>query len=218
MTVSEIAQDACGLLNLQDSFSLECAKDFVRNRWRTIWNCHLWADTVGYASVGAENEDGRCILRVPLERVRNIRYGDYTIYPIDPSNVFQLDPTAFDSYGEIVGFTPLGKDASGKRIVQIYKIPRDASAEAFLVMGKKKCPELADDDEPFLTGIEDAITEFVVGDLWKKDQQFAKAAACYQNGSTFVEAMRKIEGDQSASMPRIVPDCGGGGGDKLFED
>ena len=219
MTVSEIAQKACEQLNLQDTYSLSKAKQFVRDRWQTIWNSHLWKDSVGYVSANAEMEEGRCLLRVPLERIRNIRCGQYSISPVDPSNVFQLDPQAFDSYGEVVAFSELGKDGEGNRIAQIYRLPREISDEKFLVMGKKKCPELADDDYPFLTGIDDALWEFVTGDLWKMDQQFQKANACYANGSTFVEAMRKIDGEQSAAMPRIIPDPSGDwSGRDLFED
>ena len=209
MTITEIATLACQRLNLQDNASIQRAKGYVRNRWRTIWNAHLWKDSIGYASVKAEMDGNRCILRVPLERVRNIRYGNYTIYPIDPSNVFQLDPEAFDNFGEVCGFTSLGKDTNGNRIIQIVRIPKDIEAESFLVMGKTKCPELEDTDEPFLTGIEDAIVEFTIGDLWQDDQQGAKASSAYANASTFLEVMRKLDGEQSASNPRFIPDLTG---------
>lgn len=206
MTIRETAVKACGQLNLQDEASIEQAVAYAKDRWRTIWNGHLWKDSVGYVSTGAEVKDGGCYLSVPLERVRNIRCNDYAIYPIDPSNVFQLDPMAFDNFGEITGFSEMGKDADGNRIVRIFSVPQEVGKQSFLVMGKKKCPELADDDEPFLTGIDDALLEFVVGDLWRRDQQFTKANACYTNGSTFVEQMRKIDGEQSATNPRIVPE------------
>ena len=206
MTVEEIASLACQRLNLQDYASIERAKRYVRNRWRSIWNAHLWKDSIGYASVKAEMDNGRCILRVPLERVRSIRYGNYAIYPIDPSNIFQLDPMAFDEFGEVCGFTPLGKDDEGNRIVQIVRVPKDVDAESFLVMGKTKCPYLEDTDEPFLTGVEDSITEFVIGDLWQDDQQGAKASNAYANASTFLELMRKLDGEQSASNPRFIPE------------
>ena len=219
MTIKEIAKKACGQLNLQDGTSIELATSYAKDRWNTLWNAHLWKDSIGYVSATAEIEDGKCYLRVPLERVRNIRCNQYAIYPIEPSNVFQLDATAFDSFGEVAGFAEMGKDTDGNRIVQIFKVPKDAEAHAFLVMGKKKCPALGDDDEPFLTGIEDAMLEFVVGDLWRRDQQFTKANACYANGSTFVEAMRKIDGEQSAANPRIIPEpCSGFEYGELFED
>lgn len=217
MTVEQIAKKACGRLNLQDYASIEKAKGYVRDRWLTIWNCHLWKDSIAYASVKAEMDGDRCILRVPLERVRNIRYGGYSIYPIDPSNVFQLDPQAFDNFGEVCGFAPLGKDENSNRIVQIFRPPRDVEKESFLVMGKKRCPDLADDEEPFLTGIEDAITEYVVGDMWQDDQQGSKAATAYSNGSSFLEMMRKIDGEQSAANPRFIPECAGQYED-LFDD
>lgn len=219
MTIREIAAVACGILNLQDETSIEQAMEYAKNRWNTIWNGHLWKDSIGYVSTSATIEGGKCFLRVPLERVRNIRCNEYAIYPIDPSNVFQLDPTAFDSFGEISGFSEMGKDADDNRIVQLFKVPQDVEAQSFLVMGKKKCPELGEDDEPFLTGVEDALVEFVAGDLWRRDQQLAKANSHFQNGSTFVEAMRKLDGEQSAANPRVIPDfsctfegCG------IFED
>lgn len=208
MTLKDIAQKACSQLNLQDDASVWQAVSYAKDRWNTIWNGHLWKDSIGYVSAKAEISDGKCLLHVPLERVRNIRCNQRAIYPADPSNVFQLDPTAFDSFGEVAGFSEMGKDENGNRIAQIFKVPRDAAAQSFLVMGKKKCPELSEDDEPFLTGIEDALLEFVTGDLWRRDQQFAKANACYSNGSTFVEAMRKIDGEQSAANPRIIPESG----------
>lgn len=126
---------------------------------------------------------------------------------------------AFDSFGEITGFSEMGKDADGNRVVRIFSVPQEVSKQSFLVMGKKKCPYLADEDEPFLTGIEDALLEFVIGDLWRRDQQFTKANASYNNGSTFVEQMRKIDGEQSAANPRIVPDvCNHFEYGTLFED
>ncbi len=209
MTISEVAKKACRRLNRQDEYSINVAKSYARDRWRTIWDAHLWKDSIGYVSVDAEQDGDRCILRVPLERVRNIRYGNRAIYPIDPSNVFQLDPEAFDEFGEVCGFTSLGKDKDGKRIIQILRKPRENETQSFLVMGKTKAPELDDDDELFLTGIEDAITEYVVGDLWRDDQQDAKANNCYANGSTFIEMMRKIDGEQSATTTRFIPEITG---------
>ncbi len=207
MTIEQIAKKACQRLNLQDTASIEKAKSYVRDRWLSIWNCHLWKDSIGFVSVKANIEDGRCILRVPLERVRNIRFGEYSIYPIDPSNVFQLDPQAFDNFGEVCGFSALGKDDNGNRLVQILRMPKNVEKETFLVMGKMYCPELPnDDDEPFLTGIEDALTEMVVGDLWNDDQQGAKASQAHANGSTFIELMRKIDGEQSANSVRFIPE------------
>ena len=205
MTVSDIAQKVCMQLNLQDTSSLQKAEKFVKDRWTTIWNSHLWKDSVGYVNAQAQNQDGRCILRAPLERIRAVRYGEIAIAPVDPSNVFQLDPQAFDNYGEVCGFSELGKDKQGNRIAQIYRIPL-SSKESFLIMGKIKCPILDNNDEIFLTGAEDALTEFAAGDMWKLDQQFSKAAACYANGSTFVEQMRKLDSEQSASNPRAVPE------------
>lgn len=219
MTIREIALRACQQLNLQDDTSYEIAVSYAQDRWRTIWNGHLWKDSIGYVSANAEIRDDGCFLSVPLERVRNIRCNEYPIYPIDPSNVFQLDPMAFDSFGEITGFSEMGKDADGNRVVRIFSVPQEVSKQSFLVMGKKKCPYLADEDEPFLTGIEDALLEFVTGDLWRRDQQFTKANACYNNGSTFVEQMRKIDGEQSAANPRIVPDvCNHFEYGTIFED
>lgn len=219
MTIREIAFKACSMLNLQDEASIEQAVEYAKHRWQTIWNGHLWKDSVGYVSVAAEIKDGACFLSVPLERVRNIRCNQFAIYPIDPSNVFQLDPLAFDCFGEITGFSEMGKDEAGNRIVRIFSLPKEPQKYSFLVMGKIKCPELADDDEPFLTGIDDALLEFVTGDLWRRDQQFNKANSSYSNGSTFVEQMRKIDGEQSASNPRIVPDvyCNFEYG-KIFDD
>lgn len=206
MTIRELAEKACQMLNLQDEDSIQKAAMYATSRFNTIWNGHLWKDSIGYVSTSCEVVDGKCYLHVPLERVRNIRCNEFAIYPIDPSNVFQLDPTAFDSFGEIAGFSEMGKDAQGNRIVQIYKVPKDAESQKFLVMGKIKCPTMTEESELILTGVEDALFEFVVGDLWRRDQQFAKANSCYANGSTFVEAMRKIDGEQSASNPRIIPE------------
>lgn len=206
MTISEIAEKACNMVGLQDTWSIERAKQYARDRWRTIWNAHLWKDSVGYASATPEIDGSRCILRVPLERVRNIRVGKFSIAPADPSNVFQLDPTAFDGFGDIVAFTELGKDENNLRIVQLYRKPKEPDGMSFLVMGKKYCPEIGDDEQPPLTGIDDALWEMTLGDVWRQDQQFTKANMCYQNGGTFLENMRKIDGEQSASSVRLLPD------------
>jgi hypothetical protein len=206
MTLSEIAQKACGMVNLKDSWSIERALQYARDRWQTIWNAHLWKDSVGYVSAEPEMDGSRCIMRVPLERVRNIRVGDYNIAPVDPSNVFQLDAKAFDDFGDIVAFTELGKDENNMRIVQLYRVPRELDGSAYLVMGKKYCPEIGDDEQPPLTGVDDCLWEMTLGDVWRMDQQFSKAASCYQNGGTFLENMRKIDGEQSATNIRILPE------------
>lgn len=220
MTIRQLAEKACQMLNLQDEDSIQKAVNYAIGRFNTIWNGHLWKDSIGYVSTDAKIEDGKCYLHVPLERVRNIRCNECAIYPVDPSNVFQLDATAFDSFGEIAGFSEMGKDDDGNRIVQIYKVPKDAQSQKFLVMGKIKCPTLDETSELVLTGIEDALFEFVVGDLWRRDQQFAKSNSCYSNGSTFVEAMRKIDGEQAAANPRIIPEasCSFEYDGRIFED
>ena len=147
MTIRETAVKACGQLNLQDEASIEQAVAYAKDRWRTIWNGHLWKDSVGYVSTGAEVKDGGCYLSVPLERVRNIRCNDYAIYPIDPSNVFQLDPMAFDNFGEITGFSEMGKDADGNRIVRIFSVPQEDNRSS--LWARKNAPSWRTTTNPF---------------------------------------------------------------------
>ena len=206
MTITEIAQKACALIGLSDDASITKAKEFARQRWATIWNAHNWKDSIGYCNLrGATDDSGRFMLHVPLERVRIIRYGNIALAPIDPVNVFQLDSTAFDSVGEVLSFCELGKDEDGNRLVQVLRAPKDTNG-SFLVMGKMFCPALADDDSPFLTGCDDALVEFVLGDLWRTDQQLQKAASSIANASSFLDVMRNLDSVQSATEVRIIPD------------
>jgi hypothetical protein len=179
------------------------AKGFYDVRYRMIWDRYYWKQTkVSESStVSASTQD--VTLTAAIDRVVAVRWNNRRLLPVNQEQVFQLDPEAFDSAGEVVGFSELPKDSSGLTVIRLYEIPQDS--KELMVLGKAPPETLTDSETPRLSGIDQSLQAYVLGDLWQSIRQFSKADILYREAETFLQQMIKIEEEQSAYDKRIIP-------------
>ncbi len=179
------------------------ARGFYDVRYRMIWDRFYWKQTKvsETASVAANQQD--VTFTSLIDKVVAIRWNNRRLLPVNQEQVFQLDPEAFDSQGEVVGFSELPKDSSGLSRIRLYEIPQEA--KEVLVLGKAPPETLTHGQSPRMVGIDQSLQAYVLGDLWQSIRQFSKANELYREAETFLNQMIKIEQEQSAYDNRIIP-------------
>lgn len=88
--------------------------------------------------------------------------------------------------------------------IDLITIPQ--SEKTISVLGKRRIkPMIEDSDSPELTGIDNALLAFAIGDMWESQRQYGKAQIKFGEGSSMISQMADLERRQSASVIRLVP-------------
>jgi len=179
------------------------ARGFYDVRYAMIWDRFYWKQTKvsETQSVAANQQD--VTFSALIDRVVAIRWNNRRLLPVNQEQVFQLDPEAFDSAGEVVGFSELPKDNNGFAQIRMYEIPQEA--KEVLVLGKAPPEQLTDGQRPRMTGIDQCLQAYILGDLWQSIRQFTKADKLYSEAEAFIDKMIEIEQEQAAYDNRIIP-------------
>lgn len=212
MLTSEIAAYACAKVRLEDADALAQALKFTRFRWANLWDDSDWrqARHAQTLAVAAGTQD--VTLDADFGLVQACRWGtDFELPVISERSLLAADPAAQERSGTPGGFIVLPKDAG---VCRVRLVPIPLVDGALLAIGKRKCPQLADGDEPPLPGAAETLASFVEGDLWRAlFRQFSKAQACYEEANALLARMRDLENRQSQQGWRLVPICEPMGGE-----
>ena len=206
MTLADYATEICMEVNQHDADSIAAAKVFVNRRYRMIWNSHAWRDALGLVAVTADNT-GLMPLPPAIERPISIRAsGDHELVPTDSAYVMQIEPAAFEEIGTPLAFEEFTDTTNNNaRMIRFFPVPSQNTA--MLVFGKRALvPLVADTDAPVLRNIENVIIAYVHVDMLNRQRQYAKAQLILQEASAMLDAMRRLETEQSATVQRIVPE------------
>ena len=204
MTKAEIISFCCGKLGIADATAQAQAALFVDARHSMLWNEHDWrqARFQQTLSVTAGTQD--VTLDSNFEIVRGARWaGQSELLPTNDAAALALNPEGYDTTGPVLGFIPLGKDASGNVVIRLVQKP--AETKTLLVFGKRKVVALGSSDTPPIPGEDMALVEFVMADLYEWLRQGSKADRFLQKGMGLLERMRGIEVEQSGEIRRIIP-------------
>lgn len=107
--------------------------------------------------------------------------------------------------------TLAAEDTNAPRRVRVRLVGVPDNGTVVRVLGKAKCPGLADDsDEPVIQGIENCLLAFAQGDMLQKERQYNKANLCYTEAVALLERLKAIEVVQEANNKRFIPDDGYG--------
>lgn len=213
MLTSEIAAYACAKVRLEDADTLAQALKFTRFRWANLWDGTDWRQARHAQTVAVPAGTQDVTLDATLGLVQACRWGADIELPVcSERSLLAADPAAQDRDGTPGGFIVLPKEAGICR-VRLVPIPKEDGD--LLVIGKAKCPTLADTDEPPLPGASETLAAFVEGDLWRSVfRQFSKAELCYKEANALLAQMRDLELNQSQQSWRLVPLCEPQGGDE----
>lgn len=213
MLTSEIAAFACAKIRIEDADTLAQALKFTRFRWANLWDDSDWRQARHAQTVAVAAGVQDVTLDADFGLVQACRWGaDIELPVLSERSQLAADPAAQERSGTPAGFIVLPKEAG---ICRVRLVPIPQVDGDLLVLGKRKCPTLADGDEPPLPGASEALAAFVEGDLWRSIfRQFSKAQACYEEANALLARMRDLENRQSQQGWRLVPICEPmGGGD-----
>lgn len=179
------------------------AAGFYDVRYRMIQDRYYWKQLKVSETSTLVSGVQDVTLTAAIDRIVAVRWNNRRLLPSNQEQVFQIDPEAFDSEGEVVAFSELGKDSSGLARIRLYQIPQEG--KELLVLGKAPPETLTDSQTPRLSGIDQSLQAYILGDLWQSIRQFTKADKLYLEAELFLKEMMKIEQEQSAFDYRIIP-------------
>jgi len=178
------------------------AGGFYDARYRMIQDRYLWKQLLvsETSTLAADQQD--VTLTSAIDVVIAIRWNKVHLHPVNQEQVFQLNAEAFDGSGDAMGFSVLPKTSAGLSRIRLYETP--TQGKELLVLGKAPPETLTDSETPRMTGIDQSLHAYILGDLWQSIRQFGKADVLFKEAEAFLDQMIKIEREQSAYNPQII--------------
>tara|TARA_R100000808_G_C2152469_1_gene161936 strand:- start:4142 stop:4834 length:693 start_codon:yes stop_codon:yes gene_type:complete len=214
-----------------ESESITACKDHIKQRYKMVWNLALWTESLGVvqqAVVAATPEvtvssnpdlffyptSSTTASTAPgMDQVVAVRFTETgeddgaELLGSEWVNFFALDVNAWNNVesrrSNPTNFVVLPRDSSGNPRVRLVPSPKNAGT--LYVLGKMKLPSLGDSDTPVLPGVVDVLLAYAHGDMLERSNQFGKAQAKFQEGSTLAEVMRDLQKNQMQTTANIVP-------------
>jgi hypothetical protein len=205
MNLGDLKTFTAAKLGLSDSITQLQAGEFAKARWRMIWNHHLWRQSRILAEVAVTSGQQEVTLPAGFELVLAARWNTHTglAAQLDLS-VFNSNPASWSAPGPVMGYSPMPRDSAGLVRIRLHQVP-DA-AGVLLAMGKATCPELVSDlDAPSISGTDECLVAFVMGDLYQWMRQFSKAGAFFQEAQALLAKMIEIETAQTTELRQLLP-------------
>lgn len=205
MNLGDLKTFTAAKLGLSDSITQAQAGEFAKARWRMLWNHHLWRQSRILAEVAVSAAQQEVTLPADFELVLAARWNTNTglAAQLDLS-VFSANPASWSAPGPVMGYSPMPRSSAGLVRIRLHQVPE--AAGVLLAMGKSVCPELATDlDSPSISGTDECLVAFTMGDLYQWMRQFTKAAAFYQEAQALLAKMVEIETAQTTELRQLIP-------------
>lgn len=193
MTLTEFAAFICSKTGQTDDYSVQLCKGFVQARFRMLWDAELWRDSQRVTSATANGPT----LPFPAdtERVISVRCASTFLDPVDATFIVETNSAMFEATGTPTFYEDYTDPTSGVHSLRLF--PHPTVDTPLLIVGKRPCPMLGDNDTPPLRTIDSALLAFAMGDMLERQRQYAKAQAKFQEAAAHLEQMRKVEGEQA---------------------
>jgi len=179
------------------------AKGFYDARYHMIQDRYFWKQMKVSESQSVSSGTQDITFTSALDLITTVTWDDTTLSPINQEQVFQIDPAAYDAEGTPVSFSVLPKTDAGLPRIRLYRTP--TTTKTIIAIGKAPPETLGDDDSPRLTGIDQALHGYILGDMWEHKRQYTKAGVCFQEAEAFLQKMIEIEEEQGANSARLIP-------------
>jgi len=205
LTLLQMSNFITGKVGQYDDVSARLCKDYIRARYKMVWDAYLWRDSQMIAQGHLDAQKSFLTFPDDMERVISIRAGaDIFLDPVDDAFLLETDPTIFNRYGIPVCYTELipfviddSASASQVRILPATDGPYD-----FYIFGKRKCPELTNDSGvSILRNCDNVIIAYAMGDMLERLRQYQKAQAKFTEAAALMQEAQQVDTQQS-NKPR----------------
>lgn len=204
MTIDEIVIYTTNKLGMTDTTARTMAGSFLDARHSMIWNAANWKQARYQETVAVAAGTQDVTLQTACDFVTACRWADvYELLPMSDGSALALNPAGYDVSGPVLGFVPLGKPDGIH--VQIRLMQKPTEAKNLLVIGKAKVTAYTTGQTPCIPGEEQALCDFIMGDLYEWLRQFGKAQYYHDRAQKLLDQMIEIETAQAAEIRRIVP-------------
>lgn len=200
MTLDNIVTFILGKLTLLDATSQALCKGFVLARYDMIAGSFPWQDV--QMTVEIALDEGENVKELPegMVRVVSIRSNhDTFLDPVTVSQLMQTDPTIFERVG--LPEVYIENFDSGENQRQITFYPKAQAPTDLLVVGRRKLPVLADDDESVIRNIDNVLIAFGTFDMLQRMRQYEKAKVVLEEANALLQAAQNQETKQG-NQPR----------------
>lgn len=135
MTVAEMADFVCKKVEKTDANHVAMAKDFIRIRYKMLYEGNLWRDSL--IVVGMPGAEEQVIFPKYVDKVLRTRFDTMTLVHEELATIFDIDPLAFDEQGYTARFTHLEPVATesfpdGKKIRVKSNSDSDTNKKVFV--------------------------------------------------------------------------------------
>lgn len=201
-SLSELADAVCSRSGEYTPDSVILAKDFLRRRYRMIWDSFLWKDSVTTVDSATVNAQSYIAMPAGLERAISVVVNGTMMEPIDSAYLMQTNPTISTKSGVPTVFEEY--DVSGSKRIKLLPIPD--GVYTVTVAGKKTVTNLtADTDVPAIRNIDNALIAFAVSDLHALRGRVDQSKAALDEGTAEVQAARTLESQQTVRARMAKP-------------
>lgn len=110
MTLSELANYACDIVERNDDDTLSLAKRIAQRRFKLIWDRALWRESIMQSSISVDPTTnalhalGRVLLPGLIDKVLAVRTSDFELPPESVENYFRVSVDEFAASGNVVNF------------------------------------------------------------------------------------------------------------------
>lgn len=206
-TFAELIDAVCAKAGRYTPDDVILARNFLKRRYRFIWDKFMWRDTIVSATASTTNGVDYIATPAAIERVTAVTLNNALLDPLDIPTVLQADPTALTASGTPRYFQEI--DAAGLKRIQLMPVP-DATYSV-IVAGKKPITNLSSDSSaPAIKNIDNALIEFATADLMQRLDKPDGAKACLDAANAELQALIELETQQAFKSRQIRPMAVGG--------
>lgn len=204
MTLLEISDQVCNKVGKTDTYSKNICKNFVRFRYRTIWEGFLWTESKTTATQSIPSGTGDFTVSSTLELVTMVIYDGTPLKQFQLEQLLSLSPTFLTDSGQPRAFINKPKVA-GNCVIRFDCIP--TLTKNATIAGKSVfVPLTADSDQPVIRGINDVLLAYVEGDMWQYIEQSSTANDKYAEAQGLLSAVTiDLEKQQQTQTVQLMP-------------
>lgn len=189
MTLAELATFITQKVGDTSSSAVALAKEFVKARYRMLWDAHPWRDIVtdelgpSVSGVSDYQVDG-------IDRILSVRFNATAeLLRLDHWEVVRLYPSGvFSEQGTPKYYVPLPA-VSGDAAVRL--VPTPNVVQTINVWGCRTfVPLSADGDSPLILGCDNALLAYAQGDILERQRHYEKAKLKFQEGAEQLALLR----------------------------
>lgn len=202
-TLVQLATFVCNKINQNDTTSTAQCKEFIKNRYKMMWEECTWKESKQYLSKSIAINSTDISLDPTIEFVIQVTWYNTTLLNIEPETLFRARPTWLTATGKPTYYVNRPK-SSGNCVIRFDVMPD--VVQSINYVGKLVfTPLVNDSDTPLLSGIDNCLLSFAEADMLEYIKQYGTAAQKFTEAMAMYSKMLDIERNQQTEIKQLQP-------------